>query len=139
MMNTLGGVIAVVLGSVLLAAGLGKLLQGPDAFVYTLNQFAAKLGFPASEKAFRLLARSLPWCQVIFSTLLLKGVLIHEAALVVSGMLILFASMQAMLLLKGERPTCGCFGLLMQERVGLRTIARDAALATLATMLAIQQ
>lgn len=136
-MNVLDGVIAVVLGSVMLVAGLGKLLRRPDAFVYTLTQFATKLGFPPSARVFRLMALSLPWCQILVGSFLLKGVLVREVTLIAVVMFVVFASMQAVLLLKGERPSCGCFGLLMQERVGPCTVMRDAILATLGVLLAI--
>lgn len=129
-------VIGTFLGSIMLIAGLGKLLQG-EGFRYTVTQYAQIFGWSTTARVWDLFARFLPWLQVFIGTAMLRGLLVRPCASLIALMLVVFVGIQARALRKGRRLGCGCFGLLMHGPVRPLTVARDSTLAILALVLAV--
>src|ERR1700676_15879 len=103
-------VVGVVLGSIMLVAGLGKLLQG-EGFRHTLDQYARVFGWPTTLRLWSFLAQSLPWLQILVGAMLLRGLLVRPSAALVGLMLAAFVGIQLGALRTGRKLECGCFGL----------------------------
>lgn len=113
-------VAAVVLGVVLLAAGIGKLLSP------TWPEQAAQLGAPA------VAVPTVPWIEVVLGALLVTGVARRPAAVAAGSLLGAFTALVAVRLAQGRRPPCACFGGRSTRPIGAWTIVRNVAMVLLA-------
>gem|GEM_PF-834460 len=114
--------IRVFLGSVFIVSGILKLLD--------LHRFTEALhGLHVIPVALiGAIAHGLPVLEVILGVLLLIG-FITDLSLIVAGIILLvFLALEITLVVTGSTATCGCFGSLSTEPVGLKDILRDVIL-----------
>ncbi len=112
----------VLLGSVFIVSGILKLVDLPR-FTEALDGLHV---IPVS--LIGAVAHGLPVLEVILGVLLLIG-FITELSLIVAGIvLLIFLGLEITLVATGSTATCGCFGSLSTEPVGLKDILRDVVL-----------
>lgn len=76
-----------------------------------------------------LVARTMPWLELLIGVLLLVGFQTRVAASVATALLAVFLTTLLVLYLRGFQGDCGCFG--PGEQLGPKTLARDGALLAL--------
>lgn len=90
--------------------------------------------FAMAVDAYRLLpqwavivvARTLPWAELLLGLLLISGVWLRVSASAASLLLLGFLTMMVRSYLKGMKIDCGCFG--SGDPISLLTLARDSGL-----------
>lgn len=93
-----------LVGGVFLLAGLAKLKAPSSRFLNAL------LGYDLLAKPVAtILARGLPWLEIVTGSLLIVGLWTRIVALLGTGLLLVFSSAVAISLLRGRDQTCGCF------------------------------
>ena len=94
----------VIVGGVLLITGLAKLMTSSHRFLNAI------LGYDLVPNAIaRVLARGLPWLEIITGSLLIIGFWSRVAAILGILLLAIFSSAVAISLLRGKEQSCGCF------------------------------
>ncbi len=111
-------VVRVLLGGVLLYAGITKMKSGHE-FAEAIANFAL---LPAAGN--QILAVTLPWWELCAGALLVFGVWTRAAALVALLLFLSFALAVGSALARGLDIQCGCFSDA-GSRVGLKTLAID--------------
>jgi uncharacterized membrane protein YphA (DoxX/SURF4 family) len=79
--------------------------------------------------AVELVARTMPWFELMLGVLLVIGIQMRYVATVATALLVCFFSVLLFLYFKGFQGDCGCFG--PGEQLGPKTLARDGALVAL--------
>ena len=74
----------------------------------------------------QLVARTLPWAELLIGVLLIVGRWMRVATVVCSLLLLLFFGLMVRAHLKGMEINCGCFG--PGEAISWRTLLRDGAM-----------
>lgn len=110
----------VGLAAVLAYAGISKLTQA-WSFAETIANYHL---LPA--QANQVAAVVVPWVECLCAILLLCGVWVRPAAMVASGLFIVFAAAVISALSRGLDIDCGCFGTGSASEVGMTTLAIDA-------------
>jgi len=82
-------------------------------------------------------AYALPFLEVGLGLYLLVGLWIRPVAIVACALMVIFIVAQAQAWYRGLVLDCGCFGAISQQKVGLTTILRDAALGLPSLAMAI--
>jgi uncharacterized membrane protein YphA (DoxX/SURF4 family) len=82
-----------------------------------------------------LVARTLPWAELLLGLLLWSGKWIRFTSAAVSALLAGFLAIMVYSYLKGMQINCGCFG--SGEPISPRTLARDSGLLAAALVLTI--
>jgi uncharacterized membrane protein YphA (DoxX/SURF4 family) len=82
-----------------------------------------------------LVARTLPWAELLLGLLLIAGKWMRFSSAAVSALLAGFLAMMAFTYLKGMQIDCGCFG--SGDPISSRTLARDSGLLAAALVLTI--
>ena len=82
-----------------------------------------------------LVARTLPWAELLLGLLLIAGKWMRFTSGAVSALLAGFLAMMAFTYLKGVRIDCGCFG--SGDPISPRTLARDSGLLAAALVLTV--
>ena len=125
--------LAIRLGAaaIWLVAGTAKLVD--------LEHFRSQVGaydiLPSSLVA--PFAYGLPFLEAGIGLYLALGLFVRPVALLACGLMIVFIAAQAQAWARGLSLSCGCFGALAQEHVGLWAILRDVALGLPTVVLAI--
>ena len=115
-----GGLAAVVLGIVLLVAGIAKRADRG------WPQDAAALGTPAWA------IRVLPWFEMLLGAVLVSGVARPVAAALAGVVLLAFTGLLILNLARGRRPPCACFGASSRRPIGPGSLVRNVVLLALA-------
>jgi uncharacterized membrane protein YphA (DoxX/SURF4 family) len=111
----------LLIGGIFVWAGVEKILA-PFAFSVAIYNYGF---FPG--QLIGLAAAILPWVEAIAGLCLLAGLNTKGAAIITSVLLLLFVGLIIISALLGLNIDCGCFGGV-ERKVGLQTIAEDAAL-----------
>ena len=82
-----------------------------------------------------LVARTLPWAELLLGLLLIAGKWMRFSSAAVSTLLAGFLAVMAFTYLKGLQIDCGCFG--SGDPISPRTLARDSGLLAAALVLTI--
>lgn len=117
----------LVLASVFVAAGLGKLADRPGA-----QQTLGAFGVP--DHLGRLLARALPVAELGVAVALVPGSTDRVAA---AGALVLlgaFSLAVAVNLARGRTPDCHCFGQVHSRPIGAGTLVRNTVLGGMSAL-----
>ena len=114
-------VFRVVLGGLFVYAGAVKVLEPLDFAQNILNYQLV-----GQSLAF-ITALILPWLEILAGAFLVAGVWKRGAALVVSGLLVLFIALTAVTMIRGLDVDCGCFGAI-DRKAGLSVILEDLAM-----------
>lgn len=112
----------VLLGAVLLVAGLAK-LRDRSAFAASVRQF----GFVPSSWSGRV-ATVLPVIEVVCGFLLLVGLAVQPAAVAATLLLLIFTLGIARNLSRGQTAPCACFGASSARRLGPSAVVRNVLL-----------
>jgi thiol-disulfide isomerase/thioredoxin/uncharacterized membrane protein YphA (DoxX/SURF4 family) len=120
----------LVLAAVFLISGLAK-----AADLSGTRQAVEGFGFPAWTA--RPAALALPGVELGLAAALLAASSAGPAGWAALGLLAVFSVVVTISLARGRRPTCHCFGQLHAAPVSWRTLARNLALAAVATFVAL--
>ena len=115
-----GRLAAVVLGIVLLVAGIAKRADR------RWPQDAAALGTPAWA------IPVLPWFEMLLGAVLVSGVARPVAAALAGVVLLAFTGLLILNLARGRRPPCACFGARSRRPIGPGSLVRNVVLLALA-------
>ncbi|HZW06933.1 MAG TPA: DoxX family protein [Phycisphaerales bacterium] len=132
-------VVRMVLGGLLILAGWTKLgIYGDAGFFDTTayrNTYDAVHAFHLGlgEQPLQIIARALPWAELLTGLLLVIGLWTRGAAVVAIAMMLAFIGGIASLMLRGMDVKCGCFGALKlfcgDQPMGWCHIIRNTVLA----------
>ncbi|MDB6066276.1 MAG: Methylamine utilization protein MauE [Pedosphaera sp.] len=82
-----------------------------------------------------LVAILVPWMEIVAGAFVLSGIWLRAAALVITGMTVMFAFVIVSALARGLNIECGCFGTVGGKHIGLANLAIDTTLFCLAALL----
>jgi uncharacterized membrane protein YphA (DoxX/SURF4 family) len=123
------GVLRLLLGGLLLAAGLSKVGDG-WAFAETIANFRL---LPAAGN--QIAAVAIPWWEVAAGVLLVLNLWVRPTCWLASGLFLGFATAVASALARGLDIACGCFGTGVAGRVGVPLLLIDLTGMALALFL----
>src|SRR2546422_241463 len=129
-MRRLRLVLRLLLAAVFLYAAWSKLRQPWLLFAISIDSYHV-----LPEWAALLVARALPWMELLLGLALAFGYALPYVALITSVQLLVFFSVMLRAYAKGLGIDCGCFGV--GEALTARTLARDGALLACAILLTI--
>jgi uncharacterized membrane protein YphA (DoxX/SURF4 family) len=118
----------VALGAVFLYAAYTKLRQPWVLFAMSIQSYQV-----LPDGAVTLLARALPWFELLLGLWLVAGVALRYAAGLASAVLLGFFAVMLRAYFKGMTIDCGCFGF--GEALGPATLTRDGVLVLLSLVL----
>lgn len=130
-MPTAALILFVCLAVVLLTGGTAKIRSGGSAAELD------SLGVPKFLQQ-GWLVRLHPWAEIALglSLLVTSGWLLVGVALAAAALLAFYLVLVVRVVRRGEEATCDCFGSLVDSRLTRRTVARNAALTSLAAVVA---
>jgi uncharacterized membrane protein YphA (DoxX/SURF4 family) len=114
-------ILRIGLGGIFLYAAYTKLRLPWQVFAMGIDSY--KL---LPEKGVELVARTLPWAELVVGVLLIVGRLMRLSTLVTSGLLMMFFGLMVRAYAKGMEIDCGCFG--PGETISWKTLLRDGAM-----------
>ena len=117
-----GRLAAVVLGIVLLVAGIAKRADRE----WPLD--AAALGTPAWA------IPVLPWFEMLLGAVLVSGLARPAAAALAGVVLLALTGLLILNLARGRRPPCACFGASSRRPIGPGSLVRNLVLLALAVI-----
>lgn len=118
----------LLLGAVFVYAAYVKLKEPWLVFAMSIDSYQLM-----PEWAVLLVARTLPWFELVLGLLLVSGYGLSWAALVTALQLLAFFSVMLRSYLKGMEIDCGCFG--PGEALTWKTLARDGLLTACSILL----
>jgi len=120
----------IVLGAVFIFAAYTKLFQFVDGRLHLLPWQLFAMAIDSYQLlpawAVELLAKTLPWFELLIGVLLLVGRWQRFATTVTSMLLVVFLTLIVRAYLKGQEISCGCFG--NNEAISWKTLLRDGSM-----------
>jgi uncharacterized membrane protein YphA (DoxX/SURF4 family) len=123
-------VLRVFIGAVFVYAAYTKLRDPWTLFAMSIDAYQM-----LSDWMVTLVARTLPWFELILGLALISGVALRWSSSVAAALMLVFFVMMAVSYAKGMQIDCGCFG--PGEQLGPKTLLRDGALLAVAIALAV--
>jgi uncharacterized membrane protein YphA (DoxX/SURF4 family) len=123
-------ILRVVLGLILVYAAWIKLREPWAVFAIGIDSYQVLPSW-----AVELVARALPWFELLLGVLLIAGVWRRAAAAAASLLLAVFFGLMVRAMAKGMEIDCGCFG--PGERLSWMTLLRDGALLASSLFVAV--
>lgn len=120
----------LILGLVFLYAAYTKLAKPWELFALSIDSYRM-----LPEWAVILVARTLPWMELLLGLLLVAGLLLRYVAAVATILLGGFWAVMLGAYARGLGIDCGCFGI--GQTVGPATLARDGLLVVLAVLVTL--
>jgi putative oxidoreductase len=77
--------------------------------------------------------------EIVFGLSLILGLFTRLSSTVLSTLLILFASAAFFEILRGNNTGCGCFGTIIQEKIGTGAVIKDLVLLSLGVWLSFRR
>jgi uncharacterized membrane protein YphA (DoxX/SURF4 family) len=124
------GALRIVVGGAFVLAGVLKIAD-PAKFALDVGNYRL-----APREIINLVAIILPWVEVTAGAFVLAGVWLRAAALVITSLTTMFFVVIVSALARGINIECGCFGTVGGRHIGVVNLAIDAALYSLAALLA---
>ena len=121
-------VLRLALGAVFAYAAWTKLRQPWELFAMSIDAYGV-----LPYWAVLLVARTLPWAELLIGIGLAAGLWLRVSAAAASLLLLVFFGLMVRSYAKGMEINCGCFGL--GEAISPRTLARDGALLAVSLFL----
>lgn len=116
-----------LIGLVLLMAGLSKVMPGSGLDLrHTLGAFGVPFWLVG------VTAHGLPLIEIICGASLLAGLMMPIPALIAASLLTLFAATISLNLIRGNRPSCSCFGVRGRSPIGWSKVIADGLFVTIA-------
>jgi putative oxidoreductase len=109
----------ILTGATLLLAGISKIRIGHNRFLQAI------MGYDLIPKnVASIMARFLPWLELITGSMLLVGLYVQVATLIAFGLFLLFCGVVTISLLRGKNNDCGCFRTItpVQWRLVFRNV-----------------
>jgi uncharacterized membrane protein YphA (DoxX/SURF4 family) len=125
-----GLILRVVLGGVFVYAAWLKLREPWALFAIAIDSYQVLPSW-----AVELVARGLPWCELLLGISLVAGLWRRASTLSTSLLLVVFFSLMIRAMLKGMQIDCGCFG--PGERISWVTLLRDGGLLATSLLLTV--
>jgi uncharacterized membrane protein YphA (DoxX/SURF4 family) len=113
----------ILVGLVMLVAGIAKLKAGPQQFSRAILDYNL-----VSPSIAMLLGKWLPWLEVITGICLVAGIFTNFAAMVAFALLLVFSFAMTISLYHGRKHNCGCLGLAKAKQVRWQLVYRNLAL-----------
>jgi len=129
-LRALAILLRIALGGVFIYAAFTKLFQFSEGRLHMLpwQLFAMAIDsyqiLPAW--AVEVLAKTLPWFEVLLGVLLIAGRWMRFASAATSLLLVVFLTLIVRAYLKGQEISCGCFG--NNEPISWKTLLRDGSM-----------
>jgi uncharacterized membrane protein YphA (DoxX/SURF4 family) len=111
----------VAIGGVFVYAAWSKLRDPWTLFAISIDAYHV-----LPQWAVLVVARTLPWLELLLGVLLVVGVFRRISTLAASALLMLFFGLMVRAYVRGETIDCGCFG--PGEAISPLTLLRDGAL-----------
>ena len=121
-------VLRVALGAVFAYAAWIKLRQPWELFAMSISDYGV-LPF----WAVRVVARTLPWAEVLIGLALMAGRWLRVSSAAASLLLLVFFGLMVRAYATGMEINCGCFG--PGEAISVRTLVRDGGLLAVSLFL----
>jgi uncharacterized membrane protein YphA (DoxX/SURF4 family) len=125
----------IALGVIFAYAAYVKLKEPWELFALAISSYDI-----LPLKAVEMVARSLPWAELVIGVMLVTGFGLRIAATATSLMLLVFFSLMVRAFVQGKEISCGCFG--NGEMISWWTLLRDGSMlacALLITWMAFRQ
>ena len=123
-------VLRLVLGAIFIYAAWTKLRQSWLIFAMSIDSYQL-----LPEWAVLMVARTLPWFELLVGVLLLAGYKLRYVAAAASGLLVFFFALMLRSYLQGQGIDCGCFGI--GEAISPKTLLRDGSMLAAALLLTV--
>jgi len=114
-------ILRIILGVIFVYAAWVKLREPWALFAISIDSYQV-----LPLRAVEMVARVLPWCELLLGILLIAGVWRGVSTAAASLLLAVFFSLMVRAMAKGMEIDCGCFG--PGERLSWITLMRDGAL-----------
>jgi uncharacterized membrane protein YphA (DoxX/SURF4 family) len=114
-------VLRIALGAIFIYAAYAKLAEPWQLFAAGIRSYEVLPGAAAD-----MLARTLPWFEVLIGGLLIVGRWLRVSTLATSGLLLVFFGLMVRARIKGMTIDCGCFG--PGETISWKTLLRDGSM-----------
>ena len=111
----------IALGAILVYSAWSKLKDSWALFAMAVDSYQV-----LPLWGVRLVARTLPWVELLIGVLLIVGRWMRVATVACSLLLLVFFGLMVRAHLKGMEINCGCFG--PGEAISWRTLLRDGAM-----------
>ena len=118
-------VFSTILGMTLMVSGLGH-LQNPNAFFIALMHYRI-----LHETTAWFASLLLPWLQLLLASNLLLGISLKPTAIVAAIIFVIFTIAQGIVIFRRDEINCGCFGVFIEEKIGLWSLLRTISLLLL--------
>jgi uncharacterized membrane protein YphA (DoxX/SURF4 family) len=115
----------VILGGVFIYAGYAKLREPWMLFAFSINSYQI-----LPESIVSILARTLPWFELLLGVVVVSGVALRWTATAASGLFTVFSAAMLRAYVKNLSIDCGCFGY--GEKLGPMRFTFEGALLALA-------
>ena len=114
-------VLRIVLGAIFIYAAYAKLAESWRLFAAGIASYEV-----LPMWAVEILARTLPWLELLIGVLLIVGRWLRVSTLATSGLLLVFFGLMVRARIKGMTIDCGCFG--PGETISWKTLLRDGSM-----------
>jgi len=114
-------VLRIALGGIFVYAAYTKLKDPWALFAMNIDSYKV-LPLPAVQ----LVARTLPWFELLIGLLLIAGIFRRVATVATSILLLVFFSLMVRAFATGQEINCGCFG--PGEAITWKTLLRDGSM-----------
>ena len=120
----------IALGAILVYSAWSKLKDSWALFAMAVDSYQV-----LPLWGVRLVARTLPWVELLIGVLLIVGRWMRVATVACSLLLLVFFGLMVRAHLKGMEINCGCFG--PGEAISWRTLLRDGAMVAGSLLLTV--
>ncbi|GDY22274.1 hypothetical protein LBMAG56_36210 [Verrucomicrobiota bacterium] len=122
-------ILRLIIGGAFVLAG-GLKIANPAKFALDVSNYRL-----VPHELINLVAILVPWVEVTAGLFVLAGIWLRAAALVITGLTVMFLFVIGSALARGLNIECGCFGTIGGKHVGLVNLAIDLTLLYLAGLL----
>lgn len=131
LLAAIGDIVRLCLGSILLGAGLSKLRKLPD-----VSDLLQVLGLKVTRP--RVLSIMLVGFEISVGVWLLTGIAANAALVLTSVLLMILTVLMWVLVHKGYRGSCACFGTMDNYSVGPIQIGRNLSLFAISLFASVE-
>lgn len=127
--NRFNWILRLVVGGAFVAAGALKIAD-PAKFALDVSNYRL-----VPHAMTNLVAILIPWIEVTAGSFVLARIWVRAAALVITGLTVMFLYVIVSALARGLNIECGCFGTIGGKHIGLVNLTIDSTLLILAALL----
>ncbi len=127
--NAINSILRCIVGGAFVFAGVLKMAD-PAKFAIDVSNYRL-----LPHEMINLVAILVPGIEVVAGLFVLAGIRLKAAALVITGLTVMFFAVIVSALARGLNIECGCFGTVGGKHIGLFNLAIDSTLFCLAALL----